>query len=124
LRPADRRDRLIFGCPSCNLLLNRIADIHQHLPEARESLASLPRVCGNGTMRRHEDLGPEGFDRIQRLQPVETVTIVDIEKLVGEKELAQIDDTILGNIDDAVPPRVSAAHIENLNLLAAEMERD
>src|SRR5207302_5615531 len=104
--------------------LNRIAEIHQHLSKARESLASLPWVCGNGAMRRHEDLGPEGFDRVQRLQPVEAVTIIDIEKLVGEKELAQIDDAILGNIDDAVPSCVRAAHIENLNLLAAEMKRD
>ena len=61
-----------------DLLLNGITDIHQHLSKAHESLASLPRVCGNGTMRRHEDLGPEAFDRIQRLQPIEAVAIVDI----------------------------------------------
>src|SRR5262245_21225506 len=75
-------------------------------------------------MSRHENLGPKGFDRIQRLQTVEPVTVVDEQELVGEEELAQIDDASLGHIDDAIPARVSAADVQNLNFLAAEIERD
>ena len=32
-----------------------------------------------------ENLGREGFDRIQCFQPAHAVAVVDIEKLVGEK---------------------------------------
>src|SRR5712664_2179602 len=78
LWPSDRSDRLVFCCASRNLFLNGITDIHQHLSEAAEPLSSFPGVCGNGTMRRHEDLCPQAFDRIQPLQPVEAVTVVDI----------------------------------------------
>ena len=109
LWPSDRGDRLFFCCAACDLFLNGIADVHQHLSEALEPLSGFPRVCGDGTMSRHEDLGPQRFDRIQRLQPVEAVTVVDKEEPVGEEELAQIDNAILGNIDDAVPSRVAAA---------------
>ena len=75
-------------------------------------------------MRRHEDFRAQAFDRIQCLEPVEAVTVVDIDELLGEKQLAQIGDAILRNIDDAVAARVPATQIANLDLLAAEIERD
>src|SRR5262245_44972004 len=73
LRPSDRGDRLVLCCASCNLFLHDVADIHQHLSKLTERLSAFAGVGGNGTMSRHENLGPEGFDRIQRLQPVEAV---------------------------------------------------
>ena len=45
------------------------------------------------------------------------------QELVGEMELAQIGDAILRNENNAVASRVRPAHVENLNFLAAEMER-
>ena len=75
-------------------------------------------------MSRHEDLSSKAVDGIQGFQPVQAVTIGDKQKLVGKKELAQIDNAILGNVYDAVPSRVSRAHIENLNFPAAEIQRD
>ena len=72
----------------------------------------------------NEDVRAQTFDCIQRLEPIESVTVIDEQELVGEKQLAQIHDAVLGNVYDAVTSRVSAAYIENLNLFSAKMERD
>jgi hypothetical protein len=44
--------------------------------------------------------------------------------LARRKALTEINNPVLRNIDDAVAPCVSAAQIENLDFLAAEVERD
>src|SRR5215510_9494013 len=75
-------------------------------------------------MSWNEDVCAKGFDGIQCFEPIESVTVIDKQKLVGEKQLAQIDNAILRNVYDAVASRVSPAHIENLNLFSAEMKCD
>ena len=62
-------------------------------------------------------------DRILRAQPVEAVPVRNKQELFGEIKLAQIRDAILRNEDHAVASRVRPAQVQNLNLLAAEMER-
>jgi hypothetical protein len=77
LRPLYRSDGLLLRGAAGDLLLNAVADIDQHLAKAGEPLLRLPGVRRNGTVRRHEDFGAERLDRIERLQPVEAVTVVD-----------------------------------------------
>ena len=74
-------------------------------------------------MTGHDNLGSERVDRIQGAQPVEAVAVVDEQELVGKVELAQIDNAILRHEDDAVASRVRPADVENLNLLAAVIQR-
>jgi hypothetical protein len=112
LWPSDRGDCLVFRCASRNLFLNGIANIHQHLTKATELLTSFLRVCGNGTMPWNEDVGTKGVDCIQRFEPIKSVTVINKRKLVGEKQLAQIDNAVLRNVYDAVTSRVSATYIE------------
>ena len=76
LWPSDRGNCLAFCCASRNLFLNGIANIHQHLPKSAELSTSFRRVYGNGTMPWNEDVRGEGLDCIQRLQPVEAVTVI------------------------------------------------
>jgi hypothetical protein len=68
-----------------NLVLNCVPDIHQHLPKPCELLSSLAGICRNGTVRRHENISAQGINCIQCLQPVEPITVVNIQKLSGEK---------------------------------------
>src|SRR5215510_3589128 len=75
-------------------------------------------------MSWNEDVCAKGFDGIQCFEPIESVTVIDKQKLVGEKQLAQIDNAVLGNVYDAVTSRVSSTYIEYLNLFSAKMERD
>ena len=77
LWPLDRSDGLLLRGAAGDLLLHAVADIDQHLAKAGETLLRLPRGRRNGAMRRHEDFGAERFDRIERLQPVKAVTVVD-----------------------------------------------
>src|SRR5262245_61413046 len=121
---SDRGDCLFLRCASRNLFLNGIANIHQHLTKATELLTSFPRVCGNGTMAWNKDVRAQAFDCIQRLKPIESVTVIDKQKLIGKKQLAQIDNAVLRNVYDAVTSRVSATYIEYLNFFSAKMERD
>src|SRR6267143_2965227 len=123
LGPSNGRNRLIFRCAACDLCLNGVSHIHQHLPEAAEPLSSFSRVCRDRSVSRHENIGAERFDRIQCAQPVETVPVVDEQELVRKKELAQISDAILRNEDNAVASRVRTAYVEYLALLAAQIER-
>src|SRR5437867_13016543 len=64
LGPSDGGHGLILRCAARNLLLNGVAHIHQHLPEAAEPLSSFSRVCRNRSMSRHENVGSKRFDRI------------------------------------------------------------
>src|SRR5439155_13411567 len=73
LGPPDGGNRLILGCAARNLFLNGVAHIHKHLPEAAEPLSGFSRVWRNRSVSRHENVGSERFDRIQRAQPVEAV---------------------------------------------------
>ena len=77
LRPLDHSDCLLLRSAADNLLLHAVADIDQHLAKTGEPLLRLPGVGRNGAMRRHEDFGAERFDRIERLQPVKAVTVVN-----------------------------------------------
>jgi hypothetical protein len=77
LWPLDRSDSLFLRGAAGEFLLDAVADIDQHLAKAGETLLRLPGSRRNGAMRRHEDFGAERFDRIERLQPVKAVTVVD-----------------------------------------------
>ena len=60
---------LIFGCPSRNLVLDRVSCVDQQLSHAAQTRSGSPWVFGNGTMARHEDLRSERLHRIQHSQP-------------------------------------------------------
>ena len=88
LGPSDGSNRLILGCAARNFFLNGVAHIHQHLPEAAESLSSFSRVRRNRSMSRLENVGSARFDPVQCAQPVEAVPVVDKQELVGKMELS------------------------------------
>jgi len=96
---------------------------YDHLTESCKSLPRLARIGGNGSVSRHEDVGAERLDGIEGAQPVDAVSVGDEQELIGEVELAQIDNAILRHEDDAVASRVRPADVENLNLLAAVIQR-
>src|SRR5689334_9813923 len=75
-------------------------------------------------MSRHEDICIEACGRLHSLQPVKAVAIVHEQKLARRKNLTQIDNPVLRNIDQAVASCVSTTQIKNLDFLATEIERD
>src|SRR5437867_13366754 len=74
-------------------------------------------------MSWHEYVGSESFNRIESAEPVEAVPVVDEQKLIGEVDLAQINNAILRHKNDAVTSRMCPADMENLNLLSSVIER-
>mgnify|MGYP003694013403 CR=1 FL=1 len=70
--------------PRGRSLLHGVAQIDQHLTKAMQPFPGFSGIFGNGAMPRHDDVGREGFDRIQCFQPAHAVAVVDVEKLVGE----------------------------------------
>ena len=100
-RPPDLRWR------RANFLLNGVAHVDQHLPEAAQPCRVCSRISRNRPVFRHEDVGAERLDHIEGPEPVEAVSVVDEQELVREIELAQIDDAICGT-KMMLSPRVCA----------------
>jgi hypothetical protein len=59
----------------------------------------------------------------ERAKPAEAVSIGDEQELIGEVELAQIDNAILRYENDAVAARMRTADVENLDLLPSLIQR-
>src|SRR5215813_11459656 len=119
----DRAGSLVFRRPARNCLLHGVAQLHQDLTKTMESLSRFLRILRNRAVAWDKNVGGQRFNRIQRFQPAKTVAIVYVEKLIGKKQLAHIGDPILRDEYNAVAPSMTATQIENLNLLAAEVNR-
>jgi META domain len=70
---------------------------------------------------RHEDIGAERFDGVERAEPVEPVPVVDEQELIGEVELAQIDDAILRNEGLAIIVAAAATACTDNSLTPSDM---
>src|SRR5262245_21539736 len=119
----DRAGSLVFRRPARNCLLHGVAQLHQDLTKTMESLSRFLRILRNRAVAWDKNVGGQRFNRIQRFQPAKTVAIVYVEKLIGKKQLAHIGDPILRDEYNAVAPSMTATQIENLNFLAAEVNR-
>src|SRR4249920_2977248 len=88
-----------------------------------QAFARFLGILRNGPVPRHENVGRKRIDRIERPQPAQAIAVVNKEKLIGEKQLAHIDDAVLRHEYNAVAARVTSTQMKNLNFLAAEMNR-
>ena len=73
-------------------------------------------------MPRDEDVGSQSLHRIQHSNPGHTVSSRHIGKFFGKEHLAHIRDPVLRDEQDAVSLCVRRPEIEDLNLLAAEVQ--
>src|SRR5262249_19860827 len=115
-------DSLIFSRTSRNFILDSVSCVNQQLPHALQPRSSSLRVIRNRTVPGHEGIGSERFHRIEYSYPRDTVPLRHIREFLGKENFAQVCDPILRHKDDAVAPCMGASEIENLNLLAAEVE--
>src|SRR5437773_6480196 len=119
----DRRDGLIFGSASRNLSLDSVSYIDEELPHAVERGSRLLWIVRDRPMPRHEVISVERSHRIEHSNPRDTVPARHARKFVVEEHLAHVDDSVLGHEQDAVALRVRGAEVEDLDLLAAKIER-
>src|SRR5881397_1072449 len=74
-------------------------------------------------MARHEDVGSQSLYCIQHSNPGHSVPSCHIREFLAKENLAQIRDPVLRDEQDAVSFCVRRPEIEELNFLAAQMQR-